>query len=305
MSRLPVAIGILSALIGPGAFAAEIPVPNGSFESPATGFVSVNIDSWQKSAKPEWYDESGGFFWTQLTGAFKNTATNSLDHINNCDGNQAIWLFVVPEVGLFQDYDTVDWNDPAPTHAFDATYEAGKSYHLTVGVVGTAGGMQQGATLECRLYYRDAGSNRVTVAATSITNTTSIFSNATHLIDFQVHVPTVAAADAWAGKHIGIELFSSITTTNLQGGYWDVDNVRLVSVEEPNLLNPIATNGQFQFTLTSEPGLVIDVWSTTNLSLPIGDWTRVGTVTNTSGTVVFNDEASHSGQFYRAQRTSP
>ena len=83
-------------------------VPNGSFETPVTSYVSVNIDSWQKAPKPDWYVESGGFLWIYNVGLFKNTPTNSSDHIDNCDGNQAIWLFVVPEVALFQDYDSTD-----------------------------------------------------------------------------------------------------------------------------------------------------------------------------------------------------
>src|SRR5262249_29890310 len=77
-----------------------ISIPNNSFESPATPYVSINIDSWQKSDKPAWYQEGGGLLWTQLTGIFKNTPTNSSDHIDNCDGNQALWLFAVPEVAL-------------------------------------------------------------------------------------------------------------------------------------------------------------------------------------------------------------
>src|SRR6184192_3573554 len=69
--------------------AETITVPNGSFESPATVYVDPHIDSWQKAAKPDGYDESGPFLWDQLTGVFKNTPTNSADHIDNCDGNQA------------------------------------------------------------------------------------------------------------------------------------------------------------------------------------------------------------------------
>ena len=307
MKRLLMAIaaGLAVASSGLLGFAGPITVPNGSFELPATGFVSVDIDSWQKPPKPDWYVESGGFFWTQLTGIFQNPAPTSPDHIDNCDGNQAIWLFVVPEVGLFQDYDTVDWNNPAPTHAFDATYEAGKSYHLTVGVIGTGGGMQQGATLESRLYYRDAASNRVAVAVTSITNTTAIFSNNTQLIDFQVHVPTVTSNDTWMGKHIGIELRSTITTTNLEGGYWDLDNVRLAAIEEPTLRNPVWTNGQFQFTLKSEPGIAIEVVATAAVATPIGDWTPIGILTNSTGSVILEDAVPDSRRFYRARRLSP
>src|SRR5882762_8178369 len=114
--------------------AGTIAVPNASFELPVTGYASPNINSWQKSAKPAWYDETGGFFWTQLTGEFKNTPANSPDHIDNCDGNQAIWMFVIPEVALFQDFDSTDWQNLPPSHTFNATFVLGQSYDLTVGV---------------------------------------------------------------------------------------------------------------------------------------------------------------------------
>ncbi len=305
MSRYPFAFiscwAALAAWIA-GLHAETISVPNGSFESPVAPYVSVNIDSWEKAPKPDWYIESGGFLWSFNVGLFKNPATNVAEHIDNCDGDQAIWLFVVPEVGLFQDYDSMDWNSPAPTHAFDATFEAGKSYRLTVGVIGSGGGMMQGATLEISLYYRDAASNKVTVAATSITNTTSVFSNNTHLIDFEANVPMVRAGDAWAGQHIGIQMLSTVDT-NLQGGYWDLDNVRLSSILEPVLVDPAGTNGQFQFTLRSEPGLRIEILSATNTTLPMLDWSSLGILSNTTGVASFSDSATNFNErFYRARR---
>jgi len=305
MSRYPFALmsgWVALAVWHAGLHAETINVPNGSFESPATPYVSVNIDSWQKAPKPDWYVEDGGFLWGFNVGLFKNTATNTAEHIDNCDGNQAIWLFVVPEVGLFQDYDSMDWNSPAPTHAFDAAFEAGKSYRLTVGVIGSGGGMMQGATLEISLYYRDAASNKVTVAAVSITNTTSVFSNTTHLIDFEADVPMVRAGDAWTGQHMGIQMLSTVDT-NLQGGYWDLDNVRLSSILEPVLLDPAWTNEHFQFTLRSEPGLRIEILSATNAALPMLDWSSLGILTNTTGVTSFSDPATNFNErFYRARR---
>jgi hypothetical protein len=274
-------------------------VPNGSFESPATSFVSINIDNWQKTPKPDDYVETGGFLWTQLTGIFQNTPTNSSDHIDNCDGKQALWLFAVPEVGLFQDYDSVDWNDSAPTHAFNTTYKVGKSYHLTVGVIGTSGGMLQGASLQLSLYYRDAESNMVAVAATGITNSSDIFSNNTHLIDFDVNVPIVKPSDAWAGQNIGIQFLSTVDT-NLQGGYWDLDNVRLIA--GPALINPVWTNGQFQATLRSSPGLNFEILASDNIGSPLSNWNSLGVVTNATGTIQFSDATPNQSQrFYRAR----
>jgi hypothetical protein len=276
-----------------------IPVPNGSFESPATTFVSININSWEKSPKPDWYVESGGFLWSQLTGLFKNTPRTAADHVDNLHGNQALWLFAVPEVAMFQDFYSMDWNDSVPTHEFDVRFQVGRSYHLTVGVIGGNGGMVEGATLDLRMFYRDPGGHRVTVARTTITNSPVVFSNTTHLLDFEVHVPRVRADDAWAGQNLGIE-FCSTVSTNLQGGYWDLDNVRLFA--GPALLDPAWADGQFQFTLRSEPGLRFGILTTTNAALPDSGWNQIGTFTNVTGTGRFTDPASGVNQrFYRAQ----
>ena len=210
--------------IDPG-MAASIPVPNSSFESPATLYVDVNVGSWQKAPKPAWYVEAGGFAWTQLTGTFKNPLPGSFDHIEDCDGTQALWLFAVPEVGLFQDYESQDANSPAPLHEFNATFNVGRANALTVGVIGGGGGMSNGASISISFYYRDDASNRVQITSTTVRHSSAVFPDRNHFVDFRLDLPTVQAADAWAGRHIGIGILSTVTT-NLQGGYWDLDNVR-------------------------------------------------------------------------------
>jgi hypothetical protein len=304
MSRRLIAVAAIMAAEMNTLPAGSLAVPNASFESPPTGYVNINIDFWQKTPKPDWYVEGGGYAWDQLTGFFKNTTLGSFDHIDNCHGNQAAWLQVVPEVGFFQDYDSVDWNDASPSHAFNAKFDAGNSYQLTVGVIGGGGGMKPGATLELRLYYRDGESNRMTVAATAITNSLAVFPTNTHLIDFTVSVPTVKASDAWAGQNIGILLLSTISTNSgLEGGYWDLDNVRLSSIRAPVLLSPARTNGQFSFILQSEPGLAFDILSTTDIALPSSNWINLGPLTNVTGTVPFVDTAPNLNQrFYRARQ---
>jgi hypothetical protein len=162
--------------------------------------------------------------------------------------------------------------------------------------------MLEGTTLELSLYYRDNASNLVNVAVTSITNIGAIFPTATHFVDFQVEVPTVQASDAWAGRHIGVRILST-ATYELMGGYWDLDNVRLASTITPALLAPGYTNGQFSFTLQSEPGLRFEILASTNLPLPLSNWTRLGTVTNMDGTVPFLDpDASLNRRLYRARQ---
>ncbi len=215
----------------PWTLGGNIPVPNGSFELPQTGYVSINIDSWQKFPKPAAYDEQGGFLWTQLTGAFKNTDASQPDHLDNCDGQQALWIFAVSEAGLFQDYNSVDYHG-TPTHAFNATFEPGKFYSLTVGVNGGGGGMLEGATLDVSLYYLNAAGAKVIVDTTTITHSIETFPTHTHFVDFHVHLPIVAPTDAWAGKRIGIQLRSTVSE-EMEGGYWDIDHVRLGSGPDP------------------------------------------------------------------------
>ena len=283
--------------------AAPLVVPNASFETPTNSFVSVDIDSWQKTPKPDWYVENGGFLWSQLVGGFRNTTATSPDHIDNCDGNQAIWLFAVPEVGLFQDYDSVDWNDTEPTHAFDARFNVGKGYRLAFGIfVGTSAGvpMQDGVTMEASLYYRDASSNRVIVAATTVTNTGAVTANQNHFLDFRVTAPPVQGGDAWAGQNIGIQLLSTVES-NMQGGYWVVDHIRLTEFEPPALTSPARVNGQFQFQMKSEPGFAFEILAAEDATFPASTSASLAVWTNVSGTATFVDTNAGFGQrYYRA-----
>jgi hypothetical protein len=116
---------------------------------------------------------------TQLTGIFKNSSTNSPDHIDNCDGNQALWVFALPDVALFQDYDSIDWHNQPPAHQFNAIFKPGKSYRPHGGCNRHRRRNARGATLDLSLYYRDSESNQITVGLTTLTNTPTVFSNNT------------------------------------------------------------------------------------------------------------------------------
>jgi|ERR1041385_2911938 hypothetical protein len=217
---------------------ASIFVPNSSFESQVAGppyGVDTRIDSWQKSPKPAWFDETAyGILWDQTMGVFANTPSGAANHIDNMTGNQGAYMFALPQVAIFQDYNSLDWNHSSPSHDFNATFDAGKSYQLTVGLIGGGGGMTLGSTFELSLYYRDSANNMITIAATPVTYTAELFPSTTHFVDFSVNLGEVQAGDAWAGKNIGIELASTYGTA----GYWDLDNVRLTSaVPEPAALS--------------------------------------------------------------------
>ncbi len=281
--------------------AGTVPLPNASFEAPVTPFVSTLLDAWQKAAKPDWYDETGDFPWDQLVGVFKNSPAGSADHIANCDGAQAAWLFAVPEVALFQDYDSPGGSDPTPAHAFDARFEVGKSYQLTVGVIGMGGNMLEGVPLEIGLYYRDAAGHAAVVNSTVVTNRATVFPNRNAFVDFTVTVPAVQAGDAWADHHIGVRFLSTVSSA-MQGGFWDLDRVRLTASSPPALSDPSVVAGRFGFTLNSAPGLAFEILSTSDLALPVAGWTQVTTVTNATGTVRVSDtNAPTAARFYSAR----
>ena len=275
--------------------AGPVAIPNASFESPTTLYAGPFVDSWQQAPSP----------YSQQTGVFLNLPPGDPSHITNCDGAQAAFFFASQQVALFQDYDSTDYTNSTPTHAFDAAFEVGKSYTLTVGVIGgtnLAIPMQEGATLELSLYYRDNAGDKHTAAATTITNSGAAFGLPRQFVDYHVHLPTVQPGDAWAGRHIGVQFLSTVSP-ELEGGYWDLDNVRLFSAGAPALLDPVWTNGQFTFSLESDPGLRFEILATADLTLPLSNWTSLGTLTNTTGTAAFLDPDPLSARrFYQARQ---
>ncbi len=210
--------------------AQSMPVPNFSFESPTAPntapYVNIFVDSWQKASEPAYYGPTigtpFGIPWVGTAGVFLD-----VNPYANHQGTQAGYILGFPEVTLYQDYDS------SASHDFNATFDVGKSYNLTVGVFGKPT-LALGSTLELSLYYRD-GTNRVTVGSTSISYSPASFptNGALSLIDYQVNVPTVEASDSWAGKNIGIQLLSTTPLEMSTGGNWDFDNVRLSAVPEP------------------------------------------------------------------------
>ncbi len=306
-----IALGILvaAACLNP-LLAGPIAVPNASFESPiaprTSPYAFPDKDYWQKSAQPTWYDPSTNYNtpWDYLTGTFYNVPFPGV-FIDNCDGEQAAFLFALPEVALSQDYNSVYGTNATPSHAFHAKFEINSAYRLTVGVMGSVYGsppLYEGSTLTVSLYYRDASSNIVTVAATTVTNTADSFPTNTHFVDFSVYVPGVRPTDSWAGQYIGVQIASTVIP-DLAGGYWDLDNVRLSETLLPALTEPRMTNSQFGFILQSQPGLPFEILATTNLALPASNWISLGTVTNDTGIISFLDPAPNPDRrFYRARQ---
>jgi len=210
--------------------AQPIAVPNFSFESATAPnsypYVNNSVASWQKNPEPAFYQPAfggSGITWDQTAGVFLDVNPYA-NHV----GNQVGYILSVPQVALFQDYSS------SPTHDFNATFDVGKSYNLTVGVFAKAN-MAPGATLDLSLYYLDAGNNKVTVDSTTITYSSAAFplTSPLNLIDYSVNLPAVQAGDAWAGQHIGIEIESTVSAQLTTFANWDFDNVRLTAAPEP------------------------------------------------------------------------
>jgi len=309
---LAVALGLAVLLAGPGALrAGNLYVPNYSFELPDIGtnspYAAPVLDSWQNSPQPAWYIPADFYDtpWVDFAGTFYNLPNftnivftngawvtySNVSWIDNCDGIQAVFLQAFPQVAILQE--------------ISATFNAGKAYTLTVGLIGGGGNMPEGSTFQLSLYYRDAASNMVTVAATTATNTAKNFPTNTHLVDFQAQVPGVKTTDPWAGKNIGIQLLASPDPYDQDqwGGYWDADNVRLVETTALNLVNPAMTGGGLQFTVQSEPGVVCQILAASDLTLPVTNWSSLAKLTNTTGSLPFVDATAGAGpRFYTAQQ---
>lgn len=291
----------LACLIGSSGLspAALLPVPNGSFEEPKTDYVDLRLPHWSKSAKPDWYDERRQGPWDQLIGVFTNirrSTTGNTLYFPNADGDQALFLFAVPEVGLFQEGDAPE-TDPVPE--WPALYEKNAAYRLTVGVHSGGGGMKPGVSLELSLYYLATDGSRPTVASTTIVHEGP--PPIRQFTDHHLQIPPVNPEDPWAGRPVGIRIQSTVSA-ELAGGYWDIDNVRLSVDRAPVLRHLEISEGRIQFVWDGEPGRAFEVLSSPELARPLTEWTPLARLTNETGEITFSEEVSATGlRLYRTR----
>ena len=102
----------------------------------------------------------------------------------------------------------------------------------------------------------------------------------------------------WLNTNASSAAMAIIATLEAHGTTvdWDPQEVAPapITLSQPAWL----ASGQFRFTLTSAPGAVLEIWSSTNLS----HWSSAGFVTNTAGSTGFTNHSAPQGrQFYRAQ----
>jgi len=277
-------------------------VPNFSFESPVADAFGAEVDAWEKPPAPAGFDASSYGDWTNMAGVFVNDPDPNY-YISNADGVQLAYLTAYPQVALFQDLNSTDWSGLPATHDFNVRFEPGKYYTMTVGITSSSvEPLTAGSTLELSLYYRDASSNAIIVASNTVTFTTNVFTNLLQLLDFSVSVPVVQATNAWANQNIGIQIQSTVSP-GLIGGVWDLDNVRLTGAIPAALNNPVFANGQFRSQLQSGKNAAVAILATTNIALPLTNWTTLTTITNFTGSYPVVDIAPDPAhRFYQARK---
>ena len=182
----------------------SVPVANHSFE-----IVEINLVNNPFGAIPlvsQWteldIDEN-----SQSTGVFRNTPVGNDNHITNVDGQQAAFLG--------------GYEGNAISQFVGSKYQVGKDYQLIVSVcVSYDTPPVEGNPLVLEfLYWSAFEPASITTVQVPLTGLTSIY-----LEDFTLDLPTVQSEDAWAGENIGI----SIRATGVEGGFWDLDNVRVM-----------------------------------------------------------------------------
>jgi hypothetical protein len=241
--RLSVAIAISVWAVAP-AESASIAIANASFESPV-----VDPNGWGAFPVVDgWIEIDLDLLGSTNTGVFLNTPADSFDHVVNADGRQLAFLASALGNGLEQD--------------LAATYKAGCDYRLTVGV-GISSRYAPRAeppvdTLNLVLYYLD-GNTPVDIASASVE---AAGLSPTQLQDVSLRLPTVDSNDAWAGKSIGV----AIRATGQAGGFWDLDNVRLVESLQVSIA---ISNASFESPVVDPNGWgafpVVDGWIETDL----------------------------------------
>lgn len=223
---------------------ASLSIVNSSFEAPfvdPNGFPAIPLVD-------HWTEIDIDTFASSNTGVFSNTPEDSNDHVVNADGNQL--AFLGSEFGNALEQDLT------------AIYKAGYDYRLTAAVSVSArfppSGDEPIDDLELVLYYRD-GNNVSDIASQTVKATGQ---SSTQLKDFSLYLPTVQTGDDWAGKVVGVAL----RAVGMPGGFWDLDNVRLI--ESMPVSIPIE-NASFEAPIVDPNGFpavpLVDQWTEIDL----------------------------------------
>lgn len=129
-----------------------------------------------------------------------------------------------------------------------ASFQAGHTYSLTVGV-GVAGGTYDpaiGSDCQLDLYYVDGGGTRHFIATQDVIYTGSNLS-ANHMLEVTATTPGLGLSDQWSGAELNQQIDVLLTTiapsedAGVQGGYFNVSDVVVTDeVPEPASLALLA-----------------------------------------------------------------
>lgn len=210
---------ILVLMIVVPAKADSIPVANHSFEIPE---VNPLVNPYGAIPLTALWTELDIDQASQSTGVFRNTPADSNDHIINADGSQLAFL------GSYQ--------GNSISQFLASKYKVGKSYQLTVSVClsDSAPPVGQNPLTLAFLYW--GVFEPITIATVQIPSTglTSTF-----LEDFTLSIPPIEAEDPWINNNIGI----SIAASGNEGGFWDLDNIRIMEYPRtPNFTDDAVVN---------------------------------------------------------------
>jgi hypothetical protein len=199
------------------ASAAQVPVVNPSFESPATPFADPSATGWTLGGPPE----------ILLAGVFNNNSTSpgDLTHYTNQDGDQLAF------VGTGSEFSQV----------LATNFQAGQKYTLGVGVgVSPAFGLPLATdALRLALFYTDDAGDRHLVASKDVFNNTENALSTNLLKFFETETPLLAAGDPAVGRPIGVLLAGAGQPVTI----FDMDAVTLTTVPEPGVLGVVAAAG--------------------------------------------------------------
>jgi hypothetical protein len=210
--------------------AADITVPNFSFESPAGPFaiqVSLTIDDWTTTGPPSEVVNVGNGPQNSGVGIFQNSSPGSPGYATNADGTQMAYMFSGSQDPTY--------NLHTLSQVLTTAFAANTQYTLTLGVSDAGGAPPPGDQLSLQLFYTTpaAPNTPVYLATTNVVQGTDSLSN-TALTDYSATTPLLGQSgiDPAVGNDIGI----IFTTTGVGGGEFNLDNVRLTATPEPGTL---------------------------------------------------------------------
>ncbi len=230
-----VALGF--AFAATGAQAIDVPVLNPSFENPVTDFAQPGADNWDVEGTLILPPPQPPINASAII--FLNTAVGQPDHINNATGLQLASIAANTGSAFKQ---TLATPFTANT-AYELKVDLGVSQTFPPLLFTAAGDVDQTAVMKIRiaLFFDDAGTrhfvgtpNDVSVGDLFAALAPDSKEPSTTLVE---ELAAASAADVNAagavGKNIGV-VFSSLGdgvagNEALEGGFWNLDNVRLTS----------------------------------------------------------------------------